>query len=203
MGDLPRAVGRAWYAGASIEAGNAWTNRADVSLGDMRKAGSIFVGLDTMIGPLYAGWGHTFGGQSAFYLFLAARRRACSGISRRYFTTRSGTSGRSVHRRRRGARLDVGREKAIAVEVRRDRADHRVRFLERLGGAQRPAEVDALGGRKQFDGDDTRGVVRHVARRRAAKVAIDTWSSWFAEVGSESTLAGCASDLFSRRAKPP
>ena len=34
-------------------------------------------------------------------------------------------------------------------------------------------------------------------RRRAAKVAIDTWSSWLAEVGSESTLAGCASDLFS------
>src|SRR5258708_7578354 len=34
-------------------------------------------------------------------------------------------------------------------------------------------------------------------RRRAAKVAIETWSSWFAEVGSESTLAGCARDLFS------
>ena len=35
------------------------------------------------------------------------------------------------------------------------------------------------------------------ARRRAAKVAIDTWSSWLAEVGRLSTLAGCASDLFS------
>jgi hypothetical protein len=35
------------------------------------------------------------------------------------------------------------------------------------------------------------------ARRRAAKVAIDTWSSWFAEVGNESTLAGWARDLFS------
>jgi NTE family protein len=70
MGDLPRTVGRGWYAGASIEAGNAWTNRSDVSLGDLRKAGSLFVGLDTLVGPLYAGWGHTFGGQSAFYLFL-------------------------------------------------------------------------------------------------------------------------------------
>ena len=36
-------------------------------------------------------------------------------------------------------------------------------------------------------------------RRRAAKVAMLTWSSWFAEVGRLSTLAGCASDLFSRR----
>src|ERR1700682_1998631 len=34
-------------------------------------------------------------------------------------------------------------------------------------------------------------------RRRAAKADIDTWSSWLAEVGSESTLAGWASDLFS------
>ena len=34
--------------------------------------------------------------------------------------------------------------------------------------------------------------------RRAANVAIETWSSWFADVGRLSTLAGCASDLFSR-----
>ena len=34
-------------------------------------------------------------------------------------------------------------------------------------------------------------------RRRAAKVAMLTWSSWLAEVGSESTLAGCARLLFS------
>ncbi len=35
------------------------------------------------------------------------------------------------------------------------------------------------------------------SRRRAAKVAMLTWSSWLAEVGRLSTLAGCASDLFS------
>ncbi len=35
------------------------------------------------------------------------------------------------------------------------------------------------------------------ASRRAANVAMLTWSSWFADVGSESTDAGCASDLFS------
>ena len=34
--------------------------------------------------------------------------------------------------------------------------------------------------------------------RRAAKVAIETWSSWLAQVGRLSTLAGCASDLFSQ-----
>ena len=61
MGELPRGYGRGWYAGASLE---AW------SVGDWRKAASIFLGLDTVIGPLYVGAGHTFGGQSAFYLFL-------------------------------------------------------------------------------------------------------------------------------------
>jgi|SRR5688572_2394008 len=70
VGELPRVVGRGWYAGASIEAGNAWFSRSDVSLDDLRKAGSLFVGLDTVVGPLYLGWGHTFGGQSSFYLFL-------------------------------------------------------------------------------------------------------------------------------------
>ncbi len=70
MGELPRALGRAWYAGMSLEAGNAWARRSDVRFGDLRKAGSLFLGLDSIIGPLYLGWGHTFGGDSAFYLFL-------------------------------------------------------------------------------------------------------------------------------------
>ena len=35
-----------------------------------RKAASVYLGLDSIIGPLYLGWGHTFGGDSAFYLFL-------------------------------------------------------------------------------------------------------------------------------------
>jgi NTE family protein len=70
MGDLPRALGGAYYAGASMEAGNAWTRRADVRFGDVRTAASLFVGLDSIVGPLYLGWGHTFGGGSAFYLFL-------------------------------------------------------------------------------------------------------------------------------------
>jgi NTE family protein len=70
MGDLPRALGRAWYVGVSLEAGNAWARRSDMRFSDLRKAGSVFVGLDSILGPLYLGWGHTFGGDSAFYLFL-------------------------------------------------------------------------------------------------------------------------------------
>ncbi len=70
MGELPRALGRSWYAGISLEAGNAWQKRSDMSFGNLRKAGSFYLGLDSIIGPLYLGWGHTFGGDSAVYLFL-------------------------------------------------------------------------------------------------------------------------------------
>jgi NTE family protein len=70
MGELPRAVGRSWYAGISAEAGNAWARRADASASDLRKAGSVFLGLDTTIGAMYFGYGRTAGGESAFYMFL-------------------------------------------------------------------------------------------------------------------------------------
>ena len=55
---------------AKSRGGKAWQRRSDVSLGDLRKAGSVFLGLDTMIGAMYLGYGHTAGGESAFYLFL-------------------------------------------------------------------------------------------------------------------------------------
>ena len=70
MGEVPRALGTSWYTGVSIEAGNAWKRRSDVSFGDIRKAMSVFVGLDSIIGPLYFAWGHTMGGDTAIYLFL-------------------------------------------------------------------------------------------------------------------------------------
>src|SRR5258708_37653249 len=37
MGGLPTALGRGWYTGLSLEVGNAWAQRSDVSLGDLRK----------------------------------------------------------------------------------------------------------------------------------------------------------------------
>ena len=61
----------------------------------------------------------------------------------------------------------------------------------------RRAQIHALRRGQQLDGEDDRGVSHRSPSLRAANVAMDTWSSWFAEVGSESTLAGCASSLFS------
>lgn len=58
------------YAGASLEAGNVWQNRNDVALDDMRLAGSLFIGVDTLLGPVYLSFGMAEGGSRAGYFFL-------------------------------------------------------------------------------------------------------------------------------------
>jgi NTE family protein len=58
------------YAGLSLEAGNVWQDRSDVSLNNLSKNGSLFVGADTILGPVYFAIGSSTNGQSAFYLFL-------------------------------------------------------------------------------------------------------------------------------------
>jgi NTE family protein len=58
------------YLGVSLEAGNVWQQRGDISFGSAHKSGSVFLGLDTLLGPLYLGVGLDDSGNSASYLFL-------------------------------------------------------------------------------------------------------------------------------------
>lgn len=58
------------YVGVSLEAGNTWLDRDDVSFGDLRKDGSLFFGVDTPLGPVYLATGFDSQGDKAFYLFL-------------------------------------------------------------------------------------------------------------------------------------
>jgi NTE family protein len=58
------------YLGLSLEAGNVWQRRSDASFGGTRKDASLFLGLDTPIGPVYLGTGFEEKGRGAFYLFL-------------------------------------------------------------------------------------------------------------------------------------
>jgi len=58
------------YVGASLETGNVWTSRRDISLESARTNGSLFIGLDTLLGPVYFATGFDEGGGSAYYLFL-------------------------------------------------------------------------------------------------------------------------------------
>ena len=69
---LPWSTGiaRAMFVGGSLEAGNAWTARRDISLSDLRAGSSLFVGADTGIGPLYLSIVSAPRGYTGLYLFL-------------------------------------------------------------------------------------------------------------------------------------
>jgi NTE family protein len=58
------------YLGLSFEAGNVWNRRGDASFGSLRHDASVFLGLDTFLGPVYLASGFDDQGQHAFYLFL-------------------------------------------------------------------------------------------------------------------------------------
>ncbi len=58
------------YLGASLEAGNVWESRDEIRFGNLVTAGSLFLVLDTLVGPLYLAWGLGEGGNQSAYLFL-------------------------------------------------------------------------------------------------------------------------------------
>ena len=69
-GAVPGVLGGDLYLGASLEAGAVWQFDQSRSFDDLQPAGSLFAGVDTILGPLYAGLGVTEGGRTSFYIFL-------------------------------------------------------------------------------------------------------------------------------------
>jgi NTE family protein len=63
------------YLGASAELGNVWQSRAEISFDSARFNGSVFAGLDTIVGPVYFAAGLAEGGRSNFYLFIGTPPR--------------------------------------------------------------------------------------------------------------------------------
>lgn len=60
------------YGGFSLETGNAWFNRSDISTSNLRYAGSLFVAADTFIGPIYLALGATDRGEAAIYFNIGS-----------------------------------------------------------------------------------------------------------------------------------
>ncbi len=58
------------YAGVTLEKGNAWNSRDEMSIDDARSAGSLWLGADTPIGPLYVGYGLAEGDRDSFYIVI-------------------------------------------------------------------------------------------------------------------------------------
>jgi NTE family protein len=58
-----------WYIGGSLEYGGVWENRDDIGSNGIA-AGSLFIGADTPIGPLYLGYGHAEQGFNSVFFYL-------------------------------------------------------------------------------------------------------------------------------------
>ncbi len=58
------------YIGGSIECGNVWDAGSDISFDSTILAGSVFIGVDTFLGPIMIAYGHAEGGRYAIYFSL-------------------------------------------------------------------------------------------------------------------------------------
>ncbi len=58
------------YAGFTLESGNVWVDKSAISLDDLVFSGSLFLGVDTPIGPFFLAWGRADTGDDTFYLYL-------------------------------------------------------------------------------------------------------------------------------------
>ena len=63
------------YVGGSLEAGNVWATRRDFLRGDPVVAGSLFLGLDTPLGPMFLGYGRNDRGAASWYLTFGSLLR--------------------------------------------------------------------------------------------------------------------------------
>ena len=70
---LPSLLGSNLYAGASFETANISLKRSETDRRDSICSGSVFVGMDTNLGPIYIGYGHAEGNRYAVYFALGAK----------------------------------------------------------------------------------------------------------------------------------
>jgi NTE family protein len=61
------------FAGFSLEAGNAYFRGDPVTWPSLVRAGSIFAGASTILGPAYLGYGYAEGGNNTVYLIIGRR----------------------------------------------------------------------------------------------------------------------------------
>ena len=62
------------YLGFSVELGNVWQRRGDVSVDSALLNGAAFLGFDTLLGPVYVAAGFGEGGDRTLYLLLGRIR---------------------------------------------------------------------------------------------------------------------------------
>jgi NTE family protein len=63
-------VGSGIFVGGTVETGNVWDRTKDIRPSGLVWAGSLYAAAETIVGPVYLGWGFAEDGQHTFYLSL-------------------------------------------------------------------------------------------------------------------------------------
>lgn len=69
-GEIKRSFDVPLYLGASLEAGNVWQSRSEMSASSALINGSLFMAVDTFIGPVFLAAGFGEGGNRSLYLSI-------------------------------------------------------------------------------------------------------------------------------------
>ena len=67
---MPKAIAEDLFVGASAEAGNVWAYTAEPVFGDLLYGGSLFIALNTFLGPIHVAAGFADGGKTTYYFTL-------------------------------------------------------------------------------------------------------------------------------------
>jgi NTE family protein len=70
LAKLPSLIGSGIYVGTTLETGNVWLRTEDVKPSSLIWAGSLYGAADTILGPIYLGWGIAEQGNNTFFLSL-------------------------------------------------------------------------------------------------------------------------------------
>ncbi len=65
-----RSLERPVYLGLLAEAGNVWQERSEIRTSNLIYSGTVYLGIDTLAGPAYFGYGQAEEGRSSFYFSL-------------------------------------------------------------------------------------------------------------------------------------
>ena len=68
--NLVSGLGKGLYFGAGLDAGNVWQSGQRATFGSLQYGASLFMGADTILGPLYVGLGAGSAGNLTWFLFL-------------------------------------------------------------------------------------------------------------------------------------
>jgi len=61
------------FVGGSVETGQVWDRREDISFSSLMLAGSAFIGADSFLGPAYFGYGQAEGGHGTIYFSIGQK----------------------------------------------------------------------------------------------------------------------------------